>query len=121
MEGEHVWHFVFGRSDANEQLLALYHDPRPTSRLFCMAFTGDEWTMHASWRLDRNNPQTAAEVPWRTGHPRISSDRSDVPPALGSTRRFPAEGAVTRADWVASIPWLLGGLLPCGGTGRAAQ
>ncbi len=32
MEGEHMWHFVFGRSDANGQLVALYHDPRPTSR-----------------------------------------------------------------------------------------
>ena len=36
MEGEHMWHFVFGRSDANGQLVALYHDPRPTSRLFHM-------------------------------------------------------------------------------------
>ena len=30
MEGAHIWHFVFGRSDVNEQLFALYHDPRPT-------------------------------------------------------------------------------------------
>lgn len=45
MEGEHMWHFVFGRSDATEQLVALYHDPRPTSRLFRMAFEGDRWTM----------------------------------------------------------------------------
>jgi hypothetical protein len=27
MEGEHVWHFVLGHGDANEQLIALYHDP----------------------------------------------------------------------------------------------
>lgn len=45
MEGEHVWHFVLGRSDPNEQLVALYHDPRPTSRVFRMTFTEDEWTM----------------------------------------------------------------------------
>jgi hypothetical protein len=45
MEGEHMWHFVFGRSDANEQRVALYHDPRPTSRLFQMTFTGTDWTM----------------------------------------------------------------------------
>jgi len=46
MEGEHVWHFVLGHSDPNEELVALYHDPRPTSRLFHMTFTGDEWTLH---------------------------------------------------------------------------
>ena len=46
MEGEQVWHFVLGRSDPNEQLVALYHDPRPTSRVYRMTFTGDEWTLH---------------------------------------------------------------------------
>lgn len=45
MEGEHVWHFVLGRSDANEQLIALYHDPRPASRLYRMTFTGSDWTL----------------------------------------------------------------------------
>jgi len=45
MEGEHVWHFVLGHSDPNKQLVALYHDPRPTSRLYHMAFTGEEWTL----------------------------------------------------------------------------
>lgn len=45
MQGQHVWHFVFGRSDANAGLVALYHDPRPTSRVFGMTFTGDEWTL----------------------------------------------------------------------------
>ena len=45
LEGEHVWHFVFGRSDPDEQLMALYHDPRPTSRVFRMTFADGEWTM----------------------------------------------------------------------------
>jgi len=45
MEGDHVWHFVLGRSDPNDQLVALYHDPRPRSRLFRMTFTGDKWTL----------------------------------------------------------------------------
>lgn len=45
LDGEHVWHFVFGRSDPNERLVALYHDPRPTSRLFAMTIDGGEWTM----------------------------------------------------------------------------
>ena len=45
MEGEPVWHFVLGRSDANERLIALYHDPRPTSRVFDMTFGDGEWTL----------------------------------------------------------------------------
>ena len=39
------WHFVFGRSDANNQLVALYHDERPTSRVFRTTFAGGEWVM----------------------------------------------------------------------------
>src|SRR5688572_6429965 len=45
MNGEPTWHFVFGRSDANERLVALYHDPRPTSRVFEMTFGGGNWSM----------------------------------------------------------------------------
>ena len=45
LNGEPQWHFVFGRSDAREQLVALYHDPRPTSRLFHMTFADGKWTM----------------------------------------------------------------------------
>jgi hypothetical protein len=45
MNGEPVWHFVIGRSDPNERLVALYHDPRPTSRVFEMTFGQGEWTM----------------------------------------------------------------------------
>lgn len=49
LEGEPTWHFVFGRSDANEQLIALYHDPRPTSRVFRMTYGDGDWRM---WRED---------------------------------------------------------------------
>jgi hypothetical protein len=45
IEGEPVWRFVFGRSDANERLIALYHDPRPTSRVFDMTFGNGQWTL----------------------------------------------------------------------------
>ncbi len=40
-----AWYFVFGRSDPGEQLFALYHDPRPTSRLFRVSFGNGEWAM----------------------------------------------------------------------------
>jgi hypothetical protein len=45
LNGEPVWHFVFGRSDPTEQLVALYHDCRPTSRLFRMTFGDGEWQL----------------------------------------------------------------------------
>lgn len=45
LEGVPTWHFVFGRSDANDQLVVLYHDPRPTSRTFEMSIRGDEWAL----------------------------------------------------------------------------
>lgn len=45
MADESVWHFVFGRSDANERLVGLYHDPRPTSRVFEVTFGDGEWTL----------------------------------------------------------------------------
>jgi hypothetical protein len=45
LDGMPTWHFVFGRSDPDEQLIALYHDRRPTSRLFRTTFGGGEWRM----------------------------------------------------------------------------
>ena len=45
MEGAPVWHFVIGRNDAKEELVALYHDPRPTSRVFRVEFGSGSWTM----------------------------------------------------------------------------
>lgn len=45
MEGDPTWDLIFGRSDAREQLYALYHDNRGVSRLFDMAFDGRTWTM----------------------------------------------------------------------------
>lgn len=45
LEGAPMWHFVFGRSDANSELFVLYHDPRPTSRLFRMTVADRLWTL----------------------------------------------------------------------------
>jgi hypothetical protein len=45
MEGEPLWHFVFGGSDANEELVGLYHDPRPMSRLFRVTVAEGEWML----------------------------------------------------------------------------
>jgi hypothetical protein len=40
-----TWDFVFGRSDANDEFVVLYHDERGVCRVFGMTFAGDEWTM----------------------------------------------------------------------------
>jgi hypothetical protein len=45
LEGVPTWQFVFGRSDANSDLVVLYHDPRPTSRLFRMTVADRLWTL----------------------------------------------------------------------------
>ena len=46
MEGEPVWHFVFGRSDAHDRCVVLYHDPRPASRLFEASYEEGAWVLH---------------------------------------------------------------------------
>jgi hypothetical protein len=74
LEREPTWHFVFGRSDPAAQLFALYHDPRPTSRLFRMTFADNEWHM---WREDSDMHQrfAATVTPDRlTGHWDASDD-----------------------------------------------
>jgi hypothetical protein len=43
--GVPTWHFVFGCSDASDELIVLYHDPRPTSRKFDMTVRANEWTL----------------------------------------------------------------------------
>jgi hypothetical protein len=42
LDDEPLWHFVFGRTDARGELVALYHDPRPTSRVFHGTFVEGE-------------------------------------------------------------------------------
>ena len=36
---------VLGRSDANDQYMALYHDERGVSRVYPMTFDGGRWTL----------------------------------------------------------------------------
>ncbi|CAN5759209.1 hypothetical protein BH23ACT4_BH23ACT4_11180 [soil metagenome] len=45
MENEPTWEFVFGRSDPQEQLHALYQDNRGVNRLFGMQLQDRRWTM----------------------------------------------------------------------------
>lgn len=45
LEGEPLWHLAFGRTDANGELVVLYHDPRPTSRVFRATFVEGTLTL----------------------------------------------------------------------------
>lgn len=80
MEGEHIWHFVFGRSDPHEQLYALYHDPRPTSRLFQMSFDG------TNWRMEREDVDMHQRLVATVGPDRIEA-RADASDDAGVTWR----------------------------------
>ncbi|MDP8930440.1 MAG: hypothetical protein M3O70_18200, partial [Actinomycetota bacterium] len=70
-----------GRSDPNEQLMALYHDPRPTSRVFHMTFGNGEWTL---LREDSDFHQVSSPPSRTTG----STDGGTPPkmPALPGAR-----------------------------------
>ena len=45
IEGMQAWDFVFGGSDANQQLVALYHDDRGVLRVFEVTLDDDGWAM----------------------------------------------------------------------------
>lgn len=46
LDGEPTWDFVFGRSDATDELVVLYQDPRPTNRVFHLTIDDGSWEMH---------------------------------------------------------------------------
>lgn len=77
MEGDPTWNFVFGRSDANDAWVALYHDPRGTMRVFDMTFDGRDWTllredpdMHQRWLLTINGDTI-------TSHPDVLEENGE--------------------------------------------
>jgi hypothetical protein len=45
IDGTPAWDFVFGRSDACDQFVVLYHDERGVARVFDLTVDGDTWTM----------------------------------------------------------------------------
>lgn len=44
-DGQPTWHFVFGRNDARDEFVALYHDERGVLRVFQLTIDGGAWTM----------------------------------------------------------------------------
>lgn len=71
IDGTPAWDFVFGRSDANDRFVVLYHDERGVARVFDLTLTGDSWEMSRAdpdfhqkvWaRIDGNRMVGAADA-----------------------------------------------------------
>jgi len=45
LNGLPAWEFIFGRSDARDQFIVLYHDERSVQRVFDLTLDGDSWVM----------------------------------------------------------------------------
>jgi hypothetical protein len=45
IDGIPSWEFVFGRNDARDQFVVLYHDERGVLRVFELTLDGDSWVM----------------------------------------------------------------------------
>jgi hypothetical protein len=45
LDGKPTWDFVFGRNDAQDEFVALYHDERSVLRVFEVTLDGADWTM----------------------------------------------------------------------------
>jgi hypothetical protein len=45
IDGTPAWYFVFGRNDARDEFVTLYHDERGVMRVFDLTLDGPTWTM----------------------------------------------------------------------------
>ena len=51
IDGDPAWDFVFGRSDARDELVALYHDERGVQRVFQVTLDDN-----GTWTMSRTDP-----------------------------------------------------------------
>jgi hypothetical protein len=83
IDGTPAWDFVFGRSDARDRFVVLYHDDRGVARVFELAIDGDTWTM------TRTDPDF---------HQRLLA-RVDGDRMVGQTDASDDQGATWRKDF----------------------
>lgn len=81
LEGKPTWDFVFGRNDARDEFLALYHDERGVLRVFDLMLDGDE-----TWAMSRTDPDMHQTFTGRVEGDRIVA-RTDASDDQGSTWR----------------------------------
>jgi hypothetical protein len=83
LDGKPTWDFVFGRSDARDQFVALYNDERGMHRVFDVTLTDDAWTM------SRTDPDFHQRL-----NARIDGDRM-----VGQTDASDDQGTTWRKDF----------------------
>ena len=83
VDGEPTWDFVFGRSDARDEFVALYHDERGVARVFQMTLDDGGWTM------SRTDPDFHQRL-----NGRVEGDRM-----VGKTEASEDQGATWRKDF----------------------
>jgi hypothetical protein len=83
IDGLPTWHWVFGRNDARDQFVVLYHDERGVLRVFDLTLDDDSWTMS---RTDPDMHQRLLA--------RIEGDRM-----IGHTDMSEDQGATWRKDF----------------------
>ena len=83
-EGEEVWDFVIGGSDARDRLAVLYHDERGVLRVFDLRLDDD-----GSWAMTRADPDFHQRLVGR-----VEGDRM-----VGSADASEDEGATWRTDF----------------------
>jgi hypothetical protein len=83
LDGKPTWDFVFGRSDARDEFVALYHDERGVLRVFAVTLDDDGWTM------SRTDPDMHQKL-----NGRIEGDRM-----VGQADASDDQGATWRKDF----------------------
>jgi len=94
--GDPGWDFVFGRSDANDAYVALYHDERGVCRLFQMTF-GD-----GHWILTREDPDFHQRLVTEVSGDRITG-RAEASDDAGRTWRKDFDLAFERVGESAQV------------------
>jgi hypothetical protein len=77
-EGEPTWEIVFGRSDARDQFVVLYHDERGVQRLFDLTLDEDTWVMSRTDPYFHQRLLGRIEGDRMVGEADASDDRGDT-------------------------------------------
>jgi hypothetical protein len=91
LNGEPTWEFVFGRNDARDQFVVLYHDERGVLRVFEM--TLDD----GAWMMSRTDPDFHQRLVGRVEGDRIVA-QADASDDQGATWRKDFDMVFERAS-----------------------
>jgi hypothetical protein len=69
LDGAPAWEWIFGRSDADDRFVVLYHDERGVMREFTLTIEDD-----GSWEMTRDDPDFAQKLAARVDGDRMVGD-----------------------------------------------